>query len=49
MIVDIHFEEVEYEALVKLAQQNSMTVEQYVYHCVLEHIDECALAERYHL
>lgn len=42
MLVTISFEEPEFDTLVKLAMQTGMTVEQYVYHCVLERIeDEC--------
>ena len=40
MNVNISFEKPEYEALVKLAMQACMTVDQYVYHCILERIED---------
>lgn len=40
MIVTVSFEAPEYEALVKLAIQAGMTAERYIYHCILEHIED---------
>ena len=40
MLVTISFEEPEFDTLVKLAMQTGMTVEQYVYHCILERIED---------
>ena len=39
-MVTISFEEPEFDTLVKLAMQAGMTVEQYVYHCTLERIED---------
>ncbi len=40
MNVSVSFDKIEFDTLVKLAMQTGMTVEQYVYHCVLERIED---------